>query len=182
MAATRITAHQIRLHPTPEQEDYLRRAAGTRRFVFNWGLAAWKKHYAAYQEGKREKAPTANDLKKQFQAIREKEFPWTLDVTKCVIEGAFADLGDAFKRFFDRQNKYPKWKKKNKSRESFYIANDKFTIGDHWVTVPVMGDFVLKQREANGTQTTKIRSRTDYKRALGKVNLAESLRLVVSDP
>jgi putative transposase len=36
MASTIIRAHKIRLHPTPEQEDYLRRAAGTRRFVYNW--------------------------------------------------------------------------------------------------------------------------------------------------
>jgi len=34
--ATTLKAHQIRLNPTPEQEDYLRRAAGSRRFIFNW--------------------------------------------------------------------------------------------------------------------------------------------------
>ena len=34
MAATMIKAHKIRLNPTPEQEDYRRRAAGTRRFVY----------------------------------------------------------------------------------------------------------------------------------------------------
>ena len=36
MSATMIKAHKIRLNPTPEQEDYLRRACGTRRFVYNW--------------------------------------------------------------------------------------------------------------------------------------------------
>jgi putative transposase len=114
-----IKAHKIRLNPTPEQEDYLRRACGTRRFVYNWGLSQWNKQYALYKEGKREKKPTANELKKQFQAIREKEFPWTFEVTKCVIEGAFDDLDDAFSRFFKGQNKYPTFKKKGKSRESF---------------------------------------------------------------
>src|SRR6478736_6726240 len=129
MAATMIKAHKIRLNPTPEQEDYLRRAAGTRRFVYNWGLAEWKKQYHEYKEGKREKKPTANALKKHFQAIRAKEFPWTFEVTKCVIEGAFEDLDDAFSRFFKGQNAYPTFKKKNKSRESFSIANDKFSLG-----------------------------------------------------
>src|SRR5215469_12497074 len=75
MAATRITAHQIRLHPTPEQEAYLRRAAGTRRFVYNWGLAAWNQQYTEYKAGKREQKPTANALKKHFQAIRETDYP-----------------------------------------------------------------------------------------------------------
>ena len=59
MAATMIKAHKIRLNPTPEQEDYLRRAAGTRRFCYNWGLAEWNKQYAEFTEGKREKKPTA---------------------------------------------------------------------------------------------------------------------------
>lgn len=44
----------------------------------------------------------------------------------------------------------------------------------------MLGDFVLKQREAQGTQTAKIKNRTTYKRQLGKVNMAESLRFVVA--
>ncbi|GLV54092.1 transposase [Dictyobacter sp. S3.2.2.5] len=181
MAATMIKAHKIRLHPTPEQEDYLRRAAGTRRFVYNWGLAEWNKQYAEYKEGKREKKPTANALKKHFQAIREKDFPWTFEVTKCVIEGAFEDLGDAFSRFFKGQNDHPTFKKKNKSRESFYVANDKFSVGDHWIVVPVLGQFLLDKQQADGTLPQKIRNKTKYKRGLGKVNMAESLRFVVAD-
>ncbi len=182
MAATMPKAHKIRLNPTPEQEAYLRRACGTRRFCFNWGLAEWKKQYAQYQEGKRDKKPSAYELKKQFQASREQDYPWTLDVTKCVIEGAFDDLGDAFSRFFDGQNKYPKWKKKGKSRESFYIANDTFELGDHWIVVPVLGRFLMGKQEANGTLPKKIRNKNTYKRGLGKVNMAESLRFVVPDP
>ena len=86
MATTTIKAHKIRLNPTPEQEEYLRRAAGTRRFVYNWGLAEWKKHYAEYKEGQREKKPNANALKKQFQAIREKDFRWTNVSFICLIK------------------------------------------------------------------------------------------------
>ncbi len=182
MATTTIKAHKICLNPTSEQEDYLRRAAGTRRFVYNWGLAEWKKQYQEYKEGKREKKPNANALKKQFQAIREKKFPWTFDVTKCVIEGAFDDLGDAFSRFFKGQNEYPTFKKKNKSRESFSIANDKFSLGDHWIVVPVLGRFLLDRQQASGTLLQKIRNKNKYKRSLGKVNMAKSLRLVVPDP
>src|SRR5579864_2536204 len=85
-----IRAHQIRLHPTIEQAEYLRRATGIRRFVFNWGLAEWQRQYEAGEN------PSAFGLKKQFNAIRGVEFPWTYEVTKCVVEGAFDDLGKAF--------------------------------------------------------------------------------------
>src|SRR5215468_9203998 len=182
MAATRITAHQIRLNPTSEQEAYLRRAAGTRRFVYNWGLAEWNKQYAEFKAGKREQKPSANALKKHFQALRETDYPWTLEVTKCVIEGAFADLGDAWTRYFKGQNRRPKFKKKHRCRESFALSNDKVTLGDHWIVVPVLGRYLLEQQEANGTLPPTIRNKHQYKRGLGKINLAESLRFVVPDP
>jgi putative transposase len=79
MATITIKAHKIRRNPTPEQENYLRRACGTRRFVYNWGLAEWNKQYALYKEGKQEKKPTASALKKQFQAIRLLPEMWSGD-------------------------------------------------------------------------------------------------------
>ncbi len=133
-----IKAHKIRLHPTPEQTNYFARAAGTARFVFNWALAEWKRQYEA--GGK----PNATALKKQFNAIRREQFPWSYEVTKCAIEGAFMDVGKAFKNFFEgrkagRKTGYPQFKSKKRSRQSFYLANDKFTVGDHWIDVPKLG-------------------------------------------
>src|SRR5438874_13429297 len=90
-----IKAHKIRLHPTPEQANYFARAAGTARFVFNWAVAEWKTQYEA--GGK----PSAKALKKQFNAIRREQFPWTYETTKCAIEGAFMDVAAAFKNFFE---------------------------------------------------------------------------------
>lgn len=165
--AKTVKAHKIRLHPTPEQEDYLRRACGTRRFIFNWGRAEWQRQYQAGDK------PSANALKKQFNGVREAEFPWTYDVTKCVVEGAFDDLDHAFTNFFAKRAKYPRFKKKGRSHESFYLSNDKFRVGDHWVQAPLLGDFIVRQREAKGEVIAK---RAQMKRRLGKINLAEKLR------
>jgi transposase len=61
-----IKAHKIRLNPTDEQKVYFAKAAGTARFVWNWALAEWNRHYEA---GER---PTALKLKKQFEEEPEK--------------------------------------------------------------------------------------------------------------
>ncbi len=58
-----IRSHRIRLNLTPEQAEYFARAAGTRRFVFNWGLAEWKRQFEVGEK------PSAWALKKQFNAI-----------------------------------------------------------------------------------------------------------------
>ncbi|MDZ4765860.1 MAG: transposase [Chloroflexota bacterium] len=133
-----IRSHRIRLHPTPEQAIYFAKAAGTRRFVFNWGLAEWKRQYDAGEK------PSALALKKQFNAIREAEFPWSYEVTKCVIEGAFMDLASAFKHFFEgiksgRKVGFPKFKQRKRNREGFYLANDRFDVSGHWLKVPKLG-------------------------------------------
>lgn len=133
-----IKAHKIRLNPTPEQANYFARAAGTARFTFNWARAQWQKQYEA--GGK----PSALALRTQFNAIKTDQFPWVYDVTKCAVEGAFMDVAAAFKTFFEgrkagRKTGYPKFKSKKHSRPSFYLANDKFTVGDHWIDVPKLG-------------------------------------------
>ena len=133
-----IKAHKIRLHPTPEQATYFAKAAGTARYAFNWAVAEWKKQYES--GGK----PSALALRTQFHALRKQELPWTYDVTKCAIEGAFMDVAAAFKNFFAGQKAgrkvgFPKFKSKKRSRQSFYLANDKFTVGNHWIDVPKLG-------------------------------------------
>jgi putative transposase len=133
-----IKAHKIRLHPTPEQANYFAQAAGTARFTFNWALAEWKRQFEAGEK------PSALALKKQFNAIRKEQFSWSYEVTKCAIEGAFMDVAAAFKNFFEarktgRKVGYPQFKSKKRSRQSFYLANDKFRIGDHWIDVPIIG-------------------------------------------
>ena len=133
-----IKAHKIRLHPTPEQANYFARAAGTARFTFNWAVAEWKRQYEA--GGK----PSALALRTQFNQIKKEQFPWVYDVTKCAVEGAFMDMAAAFKNFFEgrkagRKTGFPTFKTKRRSRQSFYLANDKFTVGDHWIDVPKLG-------------------------------------------
>jgi putative transposase len=133
-----IKAHKIRLNPTPEQAHYFAKAAGTARYTFNWALAEWKRQYEAGEK------PSALKLRTQFHALRKEQLPWTYEVTKCAIEGAFMDVAAAFKNFFEgrkvgRKTGYPKFKSKKRSRQSFYLANDKFAVGDHWIDVPKLG-------------------------------------------
>ncbi|GHO67216.1 transposase [Ktedonobacter sp. SOSP1-52] len=173
------TAHKIRINPTPEQVEYLKRACGTRRFIYNWGREQWEKQYQAYKveqetvpEAERTfTSPNAMSLKKQFNKIREQEYPWTYDVTKCVVEGAFDDLKKAYDNFFAGRAEYPRYKKKGKSHESFYLSNDKFTLGSHWMSIPGLGRFLLDQRKIE-------KGRGKLLRKLGTVNLAEKLRFV----
>jgi IS605 OrfB family transposase len=128
-----IRAHKIRLNPTPEQANYFARAAGTSRFVWNWALAEWNRHYEAGEK------PTALKLKKQFNEIRRTQFSWTWEVTKNASDQPFLDLGKAFTAFFEGKAKRPRFKSKKRSKPSFYLANDQFELGDHRIWIPKLG-------------------------------------------
>src|SRR5438105_40560 len=128
-----IKAHKIRLHPTPEQANYFARAAGTSRFVWNWALAEWNRHYEAGEK------PTALKLKKQFNEIRREQFPWIWEVTKNASDQPFFDLGKAFTAFFEGKARRPRFKSKKRSKPSFYLANDQLELGDHRIWIPKLG-------------------------------------------
>src|SRR6266536_5674559 len=54
------------------------------------------------------------------------------------------DMESAFKNFFEgrkapRKTGFPNFKSKKRSRQSFYLANDKFAVGDHWIAIPKLG-------------------------------------------
>ena len=128
-----ILSHKIQIkNPTVKQEQYFWQACGTSRFAYNWGLSEWKRQYEAGLK------PAAFGLKKAFNAIKPVEFPWVFNVTKCAAEQAFTNLGSAFKRFFNGQSKYPRFKKKG-VRDSFYLSNDQFKVAGNRFRVPKLG-------------------------------------------
>ena len=135
-----IRAHRIRLNPTPSQEIYFRKAAGIRRLAYNWGLEQWQRQYKAGEK------PSALKLKKQFNAIKREQFPFVYEVTKCAAACAFFDLHDAFQRFFKGLAKYPRFKSKKRSQDSFGVDNDKFIVGPYWIKLPHIGKVNMAEK------------------------------------
>ena len=120
-----ILSHKIRIYPNSEQEQFLKKSCGVARFAYNWGLAEWQNQYK--NGGK----PNRFNLDKQFNSIKKQEFPFVCEVSKCCSQIAFMSLGRAYKNFFDRRAKYPKFKKKG-IHDSFGLANDVFHVdGKH---------------------------------------------------
>lgn len=140
-----ILAHSIRLDPNDKQETYFRRACGVARWAYNWGLAEWKR---AYEAGEK---PNGRALKKKLNIIRHTDFPWTGDVHRDCTARPFDDLQSAFRHFFRRvkageKSGYPKFKKKGRCKDSFYVATDMITFDDARVRIPRIG--WIKMREA----------------------------------
>lgn len=124
--------HKIRLNPNKKQVEYFNKACGTARFTYNWGLAEWKRQYEAGLK------PSGLALKKDFNAIKKEQFPWTYEVTKYASQQPFIQLQTAFVKFFKGDAEYPVFKKKG-IHDSFYIGNDQFRIEGKKIKIPNLG-------------------------------------------
>lgn len=147
-----LLAHRIRLDPDTAACEYFARAAGTARRVWNWALAEWLRQRDA--GGK----PNAMDLKKQFNAIKyverdwldENGQPWLKTMHRDSHAQPFAHLARAWGRYFDQRRAKlpahpPRFKKKGRCPDSFYVANDKFRMEGKAVVLPKIGRVALRE-------------------------------------
>ena len=136
-----IVAHKIALDPTNNQRTYFARASGAARFSYNWALGEWQRQYKT--GGK----PSETALRRQLNALKREQYPWMFDVTKCAVQEAIIDLGTAFRAFFEKRGKYPRFKKKG-VHDSFCAANETgtFRCNGMRVKLPVIG--WVRMREA----------------------------------
>ena len=88
--------------------------------------------------------PSQGKLRKQLNSIKRQQFPFMLEVTKCSPQLAIIQLGDAFKRFFKGESKYPQFRKKGVN-DRFSLSNDQFRIDGKRIKIPNLG--WVKMRE-----------------------------------
>ncbi len=108
-------------------------------------MAEWQTQYRAWQEDNSQPKPSQFSLRKQLNAIKREQFPWMLEVTKNAPQMAIIQLGNAFKNFFAGRANYPQFKKKGKSRDSFSLTNDQFSVDACHIRIPHLG--AVRMRE-----------------------------------
>ena len=107
-----LKAYKYRMYPNREQRDNLARAFGCARWAYNWALTRRNETYA--QTGK---TLSTYDLNIEMTSVK-KEHPFLVEVSDWVLKEAIANVGDAFKRFFEGVCRYPRFKSKRDGRQS----------------------------------------------------------------
>ena len=133
-----MLSHNICLDPTYKEITYFNKACGISRFTWNWAMAKWESNYKA---GKK---TNALELKKEFNRLKQQEYPWIYEVTKYASQQPFIHLQRAFQGFFSKRTKYPKYKKKG-IHDSFYIGGDQIKIVGKKVKIPNLGWVRLRE-------------------------------------
>ena len=104
-----VRGYRTELDLNDEQRTACLKHAGVSRFTYNWGLA---RSVEAYRAGS--PRPTAIDLHRDLNKLKQTDYPWMYEVSKCAPQEALRDLDKAYKHFFRRVElkKQGKWKGK----------------------------------------------------------------------
>ncbi|MFX0065135.1 MAG: helix-turn-helix domain-containing protein [Candidatus Hermodarchaeota archaeon] len=146
--------YKYELRVNNQERTLLAKAAGTARFAWNWGLAERLRIYRE-NEGN-DRYTDVMKQHKQLNRLKQSDYPWMYDVSKCVPQEALRDLEQAFKNFCQDLAKvrkmgckrtvgFPKFKKKGKSKDSFRLTgtirvdpDTKRPHSHHWLSALIL--------------------------------------------
>ncbi len=128
------------------------RHAGAARFAYNFGL---RRKAEAYQAG--EKVPSAIDLHRELNRLKQTDYPWLYETSKCAPQEALRDLDRAFAHFFRRvalkkagqltgKVGYPRFKSRKRGIGSFRLTGAIKVFPRH-IQLPRLGKLRLKERD-----------------------------------
>ena len=142
-----IRGFKTEIHPNNQQITLLRKNAGAARMAWNWGLDQKKQ---ALQN--KEHLPSAIDLHRRLNELKQTTFPWAYEVSKCSFQEALRNLDRAFNAFWKsrkglRKGKrvgFPKFKAKKVGSGSFRLTGAIRVFEDR-IQLPRLGILRLKE-------------------------------------
>lgn len=145
-----MKSFRIEIKPNKTQLKLIQQGCDVSRFAYNWMLGKKIGEFAALESLAKmwdlEKIPSIHgssiDWNKEW-VIFKKDKKWITDVSKCCGSMALRNLEQAFKTFFTKKSKFPKFKKKGKS-DSFRVDGSIF-VDFVSVQIPVIGKVKLKE-------------------------------------
>ena len=114
---------------------------GCSRFIYNYFLAYQNKNYenGGKYVGKYDIQKLLSPLKKQ------EEYQFLNEVSSATLCLSIQNLDTAFKRFFKKLSRYPKFKSKHKSKASFQLRNDRmYFVSDRLIKLEKIGKVKYK--------------------------------------
>jgi putative transposase len=117
-------AYKERFYPTPEQAELLARSFGCARFVWNDALRLRTDAY--YQCGE---SMSHSALEKRLVTLKAEQ-PWLAEVSSVILQQTLRDQQQAFKNFWDKRAKYPRFKSKHR-RQSIRLTRAAFRYRDN---------------------------------------------------
>ena len=118
-----LLSFKTELKPNNRQVTLFRQHCGVARHAYNFGNAAIIEALQLRKADKSIKIPSAIDLHKRLVAEVKSVNPWYYQSSKTSPQQALKEVRTAWDRCFKKVSKQPRFKKKGKSKDSFYLED-----------------------------------------------------------
>ena len=142
-----LITYKTEIDPNPEQINKIKQTVGTCRFIYNFYISENQK---AYENNK--SFITAFSFSKWLNnefIPNNQDYLWIKDVSSKSVKQSIIYAEKAFKKFFKKESKFPKFKKKNKSNiKMYFVKNNSHdcTCERHRIKIPTLGWVKLKEK------------------------------------
>lgn len=151
--------YKTEINPNNKQRTALHKHTGVARFAFNWGL-----NLKIQAMKVKEKIPNAIKLHKQLNKLKQTDFSWMYEVSKCAPQEALRNLDKAFDNFFKKRAKFPRFKSKKNGIGNFRLYGT-INITESHIQLPRLGKLKLKEKGYLPVKDIKILSATVSEKA-----------------
>ena len=130
-------AYKFRIYPNKDQQALIHQTHGHCRFVYNHFLALWNTSYE--EEGK---GLNRSIMSKMLTKMKKQDdTAWLRNVDSVALQASYENLLDAFQRFFQKQNNYPRFKSKKNPVQSYTTknTNNNIAIVGNQMKLPKLG-------------------------------------------
>ncbi len=139
--------YKYRIQPNTEQQVALAKSFGCARWYWNYSLNLCQETYKATGKG------LSRGYIQGWLPQLKKEYEWLTDAYSQCLQVVALNLSTAYKNFFDKRAKLPRFKSKHGRQSISYPANVKFE-GDY-LKLPKIGlVYCVRHREFEGTIKT----------------------------
>ena len=99
--------YRVEIDLNNEQRTLCLKHCGAARWAYNYALRRKQENYKAGL-----KTPSAMDLHREINALKQTEIPWAYEVSKCAFQEGLRNADDAFQHFFRKckLKKEGKWR------------------------------------------------------------------------
>lgn len=126
-----LQSRKVKLKLNKLQQEFFKKNFGAKRFVWNWGLDIYNKWWEENKDKDKKdrvKRLSAFDLINRLNYLKNntEEYAWLKEVDSRLVLFALDDLDKAFKKFFSGKARYPKFKSKKDSKQSYSTGGNTF--------------------------------------------------------
>lgn len=126
--------YKFRVYPTEEQTNLIRQSGGSVRFLKNKFIELEIEEYETKKSYLNE-----YELNNLIPGLKEK-YPFLKEIPSQALQQASKDVSMAYKKFFNKKGGYPKFKKKNRDRDSFRLPQGyKLDFSKELIYLPKIG-------------------------------------------